>query len=388
MASPIENPSPADAAGATKRISGPAVRLAAILAVLVVALTALDRFLAGTESAEVQSSARSAYRVGSRLLRAGKANEAVETLRTAHALVRENIDYELALVTGLTDAGRTAEADPLMDDALAREPNDGQTNLIAARLAAKKGNPVQAASYYHRAIYGEWPDSAASRRLSARMELVDLLASKEQKQELLAELISLQAEASGDSAIQGRLAKLFMTAGAPGRAAQVFRDLIAKNPEDSDAYAGLGEAELEDGQYRDAHTAYFRAFLHRPNDASIRARLELLNTVTALDPTPRQLPTAEKYRRSLLILGMTRSSLEQCMAKAPGTPSGETQQWLAEADAAAETAPARVTNELAEKALTAAEKLWRARVEVCGPAAAGDTAREDPLRLIMEKLAT
>jgi tetratricopeptide (TPR) repeat protein len=371
-----------------KRITGPALRLAAILAVLVVALTALDRFLAGTESAEVQSSARNAYLAGSRLLQAGNANEAVETLRTAHALVRENIDYELALVTALMDAGRTGEADPLMDDALQREPNDGQTNLIAARLAVKKGNAAQAGSWYHRAIYGEWPDSAASRRLAARMELVDLLASKGQQQELLGELISLQAEAPEDAAMQGRLAKLFLTAGAPRRAAGVYQALVAKNPGDRDAWAGLGEAELENGQYRDAHMAFFRAFLKSPNDASIRARLELLNTVTELDPTPRQLPTAEKYRRSLLILGMARSSVEQCMARESsppsGAPSGETAQLLAEADAAAAKTPAAsVTNELAEKALGVAERLWRARVKECGPAAAG----EEPLRLIMEKLA-
>ena len=40
-----------------------------------------------------------------------------------------------------------AEADPLMDDALQREPDDGRTNLIAARLAAKKGEAVQAESF-------------------------------------------------------------------------------------------------------------------------------------------------------------------------------------------------------------------------------------------------
>jgi tetratricopeptide (TPR) repeat protein len=216
------------------------------------------------------------------------------------------------------------------------------------------------------------------------MELVDLLASKGQRQELLGELISLEAEAPEDAAMQRRLAKLFLTEGAPARAAGVYQALIAKNPGDRDAWAGLGEAELENGQYRDAHLAFFRAFLHSPNDASIRARLELLNTVTALDPTPRQLPTAEKYRRSLLILGMARASLEQCMARAPGTPSSATAQLLAEADAAAAKTPvARVTNELAEKALSAAEKLWRARAKECAPAAAG----EEPLRLIMEKLA-
>jgi hypothetical protein len=67
-----------------------------------------------------------------------------------------------------------------------------------------------------------------------------------------------------------------------------------------------------------------------------------------------------------------------------GAPSGETAQLLAEADAAeANTPAARVTNEVAEKALGVAEKLWQARVKECGPSAAGDEA----LRLIMEKLA-
>ena len=175
-----------------------------------------------------------------------------------------------------------------------------------------------------------------------------------------------------------------MTAGSPARAAGVYQNLIAKNPGDRVAYAGLGEAELENGQYRDAHMAFFRAFVRNPNDASIRARLELLNTVTALDPTSRQLPTAEKYRRSLVILGMARAALEQCTAKAPGTQSGEAAQLLAEADAAAKKTGARITNELAEEALGIAEKLWRAKGTACAPAAEG----EEPLRLIMEKLAS
>lgn len=299
-------------------------------------------------------------------------------------MVRENLDYELSLVTALTEATRTADADPLMDDALQREPNDGRTNLIAARLAAKKGNAVQAESYYHRAIYGEWPENAASRRLAARMELVELLASKGQKQELLAELISAQAEGPDDIAMQKRLAPLFLEAGSFARAADVYRALIAKNPGDRDAYAGLGEAELENGQYQDAHMAFYRAFLHNTNDASIRARLELLNTVTALDPTPRQLPTAEKYRRSLRILELARASMEQCMARTPGTPSGDAAQLLTEADAAAaKKTTARVTNELAEEVLGVAQKLWRARAKACGAGGAD----EEPLRLIMEKLA-
>ena len=61
MASPINNPPPAETGGAVKKITGPVFRLAVILVAVVAALAALDRFLAQTESAEVQGSARNSY---------------------------------------------------------------------------------------------------------------------------------------------------------------------------------------------------------------------------------------------------------------------------------------------------------------------------------------
>ena len=84
---------------------------------------------------------------------------------------RENADYELALITAFIDTGRTTDAEPLMNEMLQREPNDGRANLIAARLKVKEGNAADAEAYYHRAIYGEWPDDPASHRIAARMEL-------------------------------------------------------------------------------------------------------------------------------------------------------------------------------------------------------------------------
>jgi thioredoxin-like negative regulator of GroEL len=383
MASPINNRSPADVDGLSRNAAVPAIRLAAVLALIVIALTALDRFLARIESAELRGSAQSSYLSGTRLLASGKAGGAVDEFRTAHALDRGNIDYELGLITALTEAGRMTEADPLMNDALQREPNDGRTNLIAARLAAKRKNVEQAESYYHRAIYGGWRDNAASRRLASRIELVDLLARNHQKQELLGELISLQAEAPADLTTQRRLAELYLQANSPARAADVYRSLTGKNPEDRDAWAGLGEASLENGDYREAHLAFYRAFLRQADDPAARARLELLNTVTALDPTPRQLPTAEKYRRSLAILDLARASLEQCTTKDTGSRSGDVEQLLANADAAAKNRGVRVTNELAEAALSLAEKIWHERLTACGAAGTNDEA----LRLIMEKLA-
>ncbi len=130
-----------------------------------------------------------------------------------------------------------------------------------------------------------------------------------QKQELLAELISLEAEPLANAEIRKRLGELFLLAGSPARAASVYQALVEKDPKDIAAYEGLGEAELEEGRYRPAREAFLRAFFRDPNNTSIRARLQTLNTVAELDPTLRQLTSAEKYSRSVGILDLTRAAL-------------------------------------------------------------------------------
>ena len=114
--------------------------------------------------------------------------------------------YELDMISALIALGRTADADPLMDEVLQRKPNDGAVNLAAARLKVKEGDQEAAVSYYHRAIYGEWTKDPAARKRDARFELVDFLLKEHSKQELLAELITLEAESDGDeqSAASGR----------------------------------------------------------------------------------------------------------------------------------------------------------------------------------------
>jgi tetratricopeptide (TPR) repeat protein len=246
----------------------------AVLVIVIICLAAVDRFLAAVESAEVKNTAARSYLSGSRLLEQGKTNEAIDFLRDAHALERQNPAYELQLITALTTAGKIAEAEPLLTDILQRAPNDGRANLSAARLMIRKGNTAEAEAYYHRAIYGEWSGDPLLHRVPVRLELIDLLLQKNKKPELLPELISLEAESPTSGPIQKRLAELFLLAGSPSRAANVYAAIVEKNPKDISAYEGLGEAELEEGQYRAAHTAFLRAFLLDPNNASVRAHLQ------------------------------------------------------------------------------------------------------------------
>jgi Flp pilus assembly protein TadD len=349
-----------------------------LIVMVVIGLAVADRFLAKVESAEIRNTAQQSYSAGSRLLEQGKTEAAIDYLRDAHALERQNTDYEMQLIAALTAAGKAPEAEPLVTDVLQRAPNDGRANLMAARLTIRKGNTGEAEAYYHRAIYGTWSGSPVEHRAAIRMELVELLLKKDQKQALLAELISLDAEPPPSRDIQRRLGELFILAGAPGRAAGVYQSLVEKDPKDVAAYEGLGEAELRRGQYRAAHSAFFQASLRDPGDGSVRAHLKTLNMVTELDPTLRPLTSAEKYRRSVRILEMARAQLGRCDAS-----SVENTRLLNAADATiAGKEPAHVTNEAAEGVLSLAEQLWHAGVTTCG----ASTGSEDALGLIMTKL--
>jgi tetratricopeptide (TPR) repeat protein len=360
-----------------------------IILVVVICLAAADKFLARVESAEIGSAAQRSYSTGARLLAMGKPDQAIDPLRDAHSLERQNTGYELQLIAALTAAGKTMEAEPLLTEILQREPNDGHANLIAARLMLREGDLPNAEAYYHRAIYGEWSGDDLAHRIAARSELVDLLAQKNRKQELLAELISLQAEAPAADPIQKRLGKLFLQADSPARAVSVYESLLQQDPGDIEAWQGIGEAELEQGHYPRAHEAFLRASLRDPGNESVRAHLQTLNTVTALDPTERHLTSAEKYARSVRILDMARAALDRCVAKTPSLIPGpdRNQQLVKMAETMlASGAPAHVTNEVSEGVLSLSEQLWRAQTKACGDNS-GDPD-QSALELIMRKLAS
>ncbi len=360
--------------------------LVAAIAFVIAALTFIDSTLEKAEQRDLQTQAQRAHLEGTRLVKQDKADsQGIDLLRKAHTLERANTVYELDLIDALIAAGKADEAEPLMSEILLRQPDDGRANLSAARLMLERGKTGDAVSYYHRAIYGDWPQNAPVHRIAARMELVDVLVKTERNKNLLAELLPLQEESKKDMTVQKALGRLFLLAGSPSRAAASYQALIDRNPTDADAYAGLGETHLEQGRYRDAHAAFLTALRYKPEDPLIRRRLDLSSALTDLDPTPRRLASMEKYRRSLHILQLAYDDLNACIAKHPGTPSAETTQLLSSAhDALSNPPAANAANEVSEGVLGIAEKIWQARVGSCG----ADVSPEDePLRLIVEKLA-
>jgi tetratricopeptide (TPR) repeat protein len=217
------------------------------------------------------------------------------------------------------------------------------------------------------------------------MELAEFLAARGKQEELLAELLPLQEEAGKDPAAQRRIAHLFLIAGSPSRAVEEYRALIKQNPKDADAYSGLGDAELQIGDYRAAREAFLSAAARKPHDPAIQKKVELATTLHGLDPTARKLTSNEKYRRSLEILALARDDLQNCLATNPTGASDATRQLLTSLkDTLTQKTPAAVTNELAEQVLSLAEDALHTRINLCGKAV---SPGEEPLRMIMEKLA-
>lgn len=355
-----------------------------IVALVIAGLAALDWTLARTERAEMQGSAARNYRRGVQLLKDGKTAQAVDSLRTAHSLELQNEQYSLGLIEALIAAGKISEAEPLINEVLQDDPNDGRANLIAARLMRRKGKPREAEAYYHRAIYGDWPADAAEHRIAVRLELIDHLREDGNPQDLLAELLPLEQEADGNQKLEQQLAHLFLTAGSPARAADVYRRLIQHDPNDSTFYAGLAEADLQQGDYRAAHANFLQASHLDPQDPRFHSRLQLASTLVALDPTPRELPSLEKYRRSLRILALARADIAQCITQHPSANTAQNTQLLAAADAAiAKEAPAHAVNEIAESVLNLAAEIWQARLKTCRAV----SNNEESLELLMQKLA-
>jgi predicted Zn-dependent protease len=344
----------------------------------------LDVSLERTQDVELAAQAVQADRSGRKLLTENRASEAVDAFRKAHALERENAKYELDLIQALMAAGKIAEAQPLMTEILEEESNNGEANLIAARLAAKQGHINVADSYYHRSIYGEWPQNVVQHQIDVRLELIHFLLERGKQDEILAELLPLQEQTTHNTALQPRIAKLFLQAGSPSRAADVYRRLIKAQPANSANYAGLGDAELALGDFRAAHAAFASAVARDVRTPEWRQRLELSTALSDLDPTVRWLSSAEKYARSMRILQMATADLQQCITNHPQLATDEASGLVSTAEQQlAAKPPKQPTNEMAEDALSLAERIWHTRTSLCGTGTASD---EEPLRLIMDKV--
>ncbi|HZE08035.1 MAG TPA: tetratricopeptide repeat protein, partial [Gemmatimonadaceae bacterium] len=365
MTDPTAAPPPATpTASASDFIATFAAVIAAIALLLV-----FDTGIAKVDRDANRSHATSEYQQGESLSVHGKIAEAIDHFRTAASLDRDKPGYSVALAQAILTVGNPEDAEQLLLPVLERNATDGATNLAMARVLVREGRIEEAKSYYHRAIYGLWPSDAERNRATARFELIDLLAKTGAKQDLLAELLPIQDAAPNDTALRKRIAHLFVVAGSPARASEIFRDVLRQNSRDADAYVGLADAALALGNYPTARADLTTAARLAPDDSAIQKRIVLTDSVIAIDPTQRGLGLDEQIRRSRNLVEMTIASARKCL----GTAAPEV---AANLDSVSRTLVAPSTGVSRSQAIdvniSLAVALWRMRREKCATAAPKD----------------
>lgn len=360
--------------------SGQFLRTIVLVAVAMGALFAADTFLAKTEEAESRIEAARLFALGRSQLQQGRNTEAVDYFKDALEIERGNREYQGILAQAQLAAGLAADAEATLHDLLLADSTDGPANLSMGRVLVKEGRIREAISYFHRAVYGQWNGDAQNNRLKVRFELIDLLAAVGSKDELLAELLAVQDQMPGDIDARLRAGRLFLAAGSPARAAEVFRGVLRDQPASASASTGLGEADFARGDYRAARNDFSSAVKLDPADQTAGKRLDLTNQVLALDPAVRGIDAAERFRRSRVLLQMAFDAAA-CLGPDPPPPS---QELLDNArKALKQRANAAGQDEATEAHLDLAGQLWQARLSGCK----SPPDPEDPLGLILAKAA-
>jgi len=357
------------------------LRTVVLVFLAIAVLFAVDLFLAGVERRETRIEAARLFGQGRDLMQRGNKAEAIERIQDALAIDRENHGYLRTLAQAQFEAGKTADAEATLNRLLETDSTDGLAALIMGRILAKEGQFPEAVSYFRRAIFGHWSEDAAGNRLRVRFELIDLLAQRNSKEELLAELLPVQDQAPLDLPMRMRLGRLFLLAGSPARAAAVFRGILHDAPANADAYAGLGETEFAGGNYRAAQRDFQTALQFAPGNEAAGQRLEVCNELLMLDPTMRGLSPQDRFQRSLKLVDLTLDQTKSCIGQ---NPSSQLQGLL---DQAGKTLAAHVSaahqSEASESNLDLAEQLWQVRRQECTPVPALDS----PLALVLARLA-
>jgi Tfp pilus assembly protein PilF len=346
-----------------------------VVGIVMAVMLAADLALARMDVRESRVAAAAMYDQGRVLLAQGNAREAGDRFATALSMERTNLSYALALAQATLQDGRPDEAGRTLQELLSRSETDGAANLLMARVLVREHRPADAKSYFHRAIYGTWGADSVSRSVEARLELIDLLAARHEDSELLAELLPLEAMPNDSLAPRRHLAHLFVDAGAPDRASEIFRALLRDDPHDADAYAGMGEAALALGNFSTARADFAEAVRLHPGNARIVARAAVADSVYAISPTVRGIGLDARDVRSRALLDAVTRRIDGC--------AGGWQSALADsahATLARTTSKPRMGN--AESEASLAGDLWSAR-----PAACRDAFRDDALSIVLRFMA-
>jgi len=228
----------------TSRILRRDMLLLAVVAACTVGLFLITKMVAARQAAIDSRVAAYWYADGERQLSAGKANGAIDSLRKATGIDRENPTYMLALADALAQGNHTIEAQQALQRLREMEPTNAEVNLRLARLAAKRGDIADAVRYYHGSLDGMWSGpGVAQRRRDVRMELIHFLIAQHDETRALSELLVLDSELPDNADAHVQTAKLFLEEGDARHALDDFDEALRLDPRNGEARAGKDQAE-------------------------------------------------------------------------------------------------------------------------------------------------
>jgi tetratricopeptide (TPR) repeat protein len=285
---------------------------------ILAALFLLAGFLTQTFRQHREQLAREWYDRGEAELKAGRAEAALNPLRTALVYSRDNPQYELRLAQALVAGQHYAEAQTYLLTLWERQPGSSTLNLELARLAARRGEVAEAIRYFQASIYGVWESAGPQHRRAARLELIAYLAQHGRKAEALAETIEFAANLPSDAALHVQAGELFLKQNSDDHALEQFREALQTEPRNADALAGAGRAAFESGDYSNAARFLERAARAAPGDSSSAELLYLVRAVLSLDPDAPGLSGAERMERARRVFEVAQARLAACAAASGG----------------------------------------------------------------------
>lgn len=352
----------------------PAKLLVGLLSALVV-LAVIGGFLSYYYRSERAGRAQHFYARGNELMQKELYAEAIEQYRNALSISHSS-QYRQALAMALVKAGSFKEASIYLKELLNSQPAGASANLGMARVAVQEGGIDDAVNYYHHAIYGSWPADAERNRLAVRIELIQALGQAGRLQQAQAELLSLVAAAPGDLSVKKQIAPLLLQYGLYKEAADFWRDITARDRQDEQGFAGLGEADYALADYPAARAALLAALRLNPNDTAVQKRLDACNQIMTLDPTRRGLAGAERYQRSQEVLARVLDALDKC------SPADAADLMETARKSAAKRGRPRSYGDATDDNISTAVKLWQAGTQSCGAILPPDA----PLSRVMMRL--
>jgi tetratricopeptide (TPR) repeat protein len=256
------------------------------------------------------------YAAGERDLGAGHPASAIDALRRAVAIERDNQRYRLALSSALEAAGQDDAARQVLVGIRQLSPENPEANLRLARIEGRQGDAAAAIRYYQSALYGTWGAEQQDRRREVRVEFVHYLLTHDDRALALSELLILSGNLPDQAALHVEAGSLFNDAGDPGRALDQFRRALRLDPGSRPALAGAGESAFELGDYVVAQR-FLRAATQEPSDPQfdrLSERLQVADLVLARDPLLPRLSPRDRRDRLMSSVAYTRTRLTDCLA--------------------------------------------------------------------------